>query len=242
VPKRKVLMCTAGKGKNKLTWRYKMIKRINIFAFAALFVFSMNIFAQDNEAKLNDILSKIEAADKKVNTAEISYSQEIFYSSTKEKQNITGNLKYKKPDTIFIVQKTPQEQRIYIEGKKITIYTPENAQAVIDNWKDVINGDFTVASMVNFGSSWKTIKKDNSVSYVGEDDKNYIIEITPAKKSDWNMQLHIDKTSFLASKAVVTAAGLAVTVNISEYKINQKFKKDIFKFKHSEGVEVIELN
>ncbi|MDR1195542.1 MAG: outer membrane lipoprotein carrier protein LolA [Endomicrobium sp.] len=223
-----------------------MIKKTGILVFAALLVFCAAAFSQeqekDNEAKLNEIISKMEAVDKKVNTAEISYSQGIFYSSTKEKQNITGNLKYKKPDNIFIVQKTPQEQRVYINGRKITIYTPENSQAVTDNWKDAVNGDFTSASMVNFSGNWKAVKKENNVKYVGEDDKNYILEITPIKKNEWNMQLHVDKTSMLASKAIVTAAGLVVRVDISDYKVNPNFKKEIFKFTAPEGVEVIEFN
>ncbi|MCL2144212.1 MAG: outer-membrane lipoprotein carrier protein LolA [Endomicrobia bacterium] len=218
------------------------MKKINIFAFAVLTVFSMNAFAQTNEIKLNDVLAKMEAVDKKMDAAEITYTQEIFYSATKETQNITGNLKYKKPNSIFIVQKTPQEQRIYIDGKKITIYTPENSQAVVDNWKDVINGDFTPTSMVNFGSNWKTIRKDNSINYIGEDEKNHIIEIVPAQKNEWNMQLHVDKTTMLPAKAVVTAAGLVVNVNIGEYKVNRNIKKDVFKFTAPEGVEIIELN
>jgi outer membrane lipoprotein carrier protein len=201
-----------------------------------------NIALEDNEVKLNEILSKMEAVDKKVNTAEISYSQEIFYSSTKEKQNITGNLKYKKPNSIFIVQKTPQEQRVYINGKKVTIYTPENSQAVVDSWKDAVNGDFTAASMVNFNGNWKAVKKDNTVKYVGEDDNNYIIEIAPVKKNEWAMQLYVDKASLLASRAIVTAAGLAVVVDILDYKVNPNFKKDIFKFTAPQGVEVIDFN
>lgn len=219
-----------------------MFKRISFFVFAVIAAFTVNAFAQTNEIKLDEVLAKMEAVDKKVDTAEISYTQEIFYSATKEVQKITGNLKYKKPNSIVITQKTPQDQIVYIDGKKITVYTPENSQAVIDNWKDVINGDFTPTSMVNFGSNWKALKKDNSMNYVGEDDNNYILEIAPEKKNEWNMQLHVDKTTMLPKKAIVTAAGLVATVEISEYKVNQNFKKDIFKFTAPSGVEVIELN
>ena len=220
-----------------------MKKKISVFVFTAvLSVFAMNVFAQSNEAKLNEILAKMEAVDKKIDTAEITYTQEILYSTTKETQQITGVLKFKRPNNIFIVQRTPQEQRIFIDGKRVTIYTPENAQAVVDNWKDVISGDFTPVSMVNFGSNWKTIKKDHIISYIGEDENNYILEISPAKKKDWNMQLHADKSTMRPVKAIVTAAGLVASVTITDYKINQDIKKDIFKFKAPEGVEVIELS
>lgn len=220
-----------------------MIERIRVPVCALLAFCALNVFAQDGgETKLDDILLKMEAADKKVDTAEITYVQEIFYSATKEKQTITGNLKYKKPGSIVIEQKTPQKQMIYIDGKKVTVYTPENSQAVVDNWKDMVNGDFTASSMVNFAGNWKTIRKDNEINYAGEDDNNYIINISPLCKNEWNMQLHVDKNTFLAKKAVVTAAGLMANVDISQYKVNPGFKKDVFKFTPPAGVEIIELN
>ncbi|MCL2335122.1 MAG: outer membrane lipoprotein carrier protein LolA [Endomicrobia bacterium] len=214
-----------------------------IFAFLFMAGLGINVSAQKSgEARLNDILSKMEAADKKIKTLEVGYTQEIFYSATNEKQNISGNLKYKKPSSVFIVQKTPQEQRIYIDGKKITIYTPENSQAVMDNWKNVINGDMAPASLVSFGSNWKTLKKDNVINYAGEDEKNYILELYPAAKKEWSMKMYVSKESLYPQKAVVTASGLTVNVTLSNYKINQEFKKDIFKFEAPAGVEVIKLN
>lgn len=220
-----------------------MKKAIVFFAVFFMPLFCVNVFAQESdESKLNSILSKMEEADKKINTVEVNYTQEIFYSATNEKQNISGNLKHKKPNLIFIVQKTPQEQRIYIDGKKITIYTPENSQAVIDNWKNVINGDIAPASLVGFGSNWKTIKKDNAIKYAGEDEKHYIIELSPTAKKDWTMRMFVSKDTFYPQKAVVTAAGVTVNVELTNYKINQEFKKDIFKFEAPSGVEVIKLN
>jgi len=220
-----------------------MKKTIIFFAVFFMSLFCANVFAQESgESKLNEILSKMEEVDKKVNTLEVNYTQEIVYSATNEKQHISGNLKHKKPNSIYIVQKTPQEQRIYIDGKKITIYTPENSQAVIDNWKNVINGDMAPASLVSFGSNWKTIKKDNIIKYAGEDEKNYILELSPAAKKDWTMQMYVSKDTYYPQKAVVTAAGVTVNVDLINYKINQEFKKDIFKFEAPSGVEVIKLN
>ncbi len=215
-----------------------------LFVLAAVLMFSpLCALAQDdNSEKLNQILLKMEEADKNITALEVNYTQEVFYSATSETQKINGNLKYKKPNNIFIVQKTPQEQRIYIDGKKITIYTPENSQAVVDNWKNMINSDFAPASMINFGSNWRDLKKDNAINYVGEDKDNYVIELYPAKKKEWVMQMSVSKETYYPVKAVVTAAGLAVNVELSTYKLNPNFKKDIFKFSAPEGTEIIKLN
>jgi outer membrane lipoprotein carrier protein len=218
-----------------------MKKIIYALALLAAFGFAQNVFCQDNSQKLKEILAKMEAADKDIKTFETDFTQEIFYSATSETQNISGSLKYKKPDSIYIEQKVPQEQIIYIEGKKVTVYTPENAQAVVDDWKNLINGDFAPASMISFGGNWKNISKDNVINYVGEDNEGYIIEIYPSVKKDWTMQMSVSKATSYPYKAIVTSAGLIVKVNLSNVKTNQNFKKDVFKFVPPEGVEVIKL-
>ena len=218
------------------------MKKIAFFAVFAFFVCGADVFAQGADDKINEILLKMEAADKTINSLEVDYTQDIFYSATGETQNIKGNLKYKRPSSIFILQKTPQEQKIYIDGKKITIYTPDNAQAITDKWNNLVNGDFAPASMINFGSNWQSIKKDNVIRYVGEDDDNYAIEIYPAKKKDWTMRMDVSKKTMRPQRAVVTAPGLSIKVQLTNYKVNPEFKKDIFKFVPPEGTEVIKLN
>jgi outer membrane lipoprotein carrier protein len=218
-----------------------MKKIIYAFALLAAAGFIQNVFCHDNSQKLKEILLKMEEADKNIKTFETDFAEEIFYSATSETQNITGNLKYKKPDSVYIEQKVPQEQKIYIDGKKVTVYTPENAQAVTDDWKNLINGDFAPASMISFGGNWKSISKDNVINYVGEDGDGYIIEIYPLAKKDWTMQMNVSKTTYYPYKAIVTSAGLIVKVSLSNAKTNQNFKKDVFKFAPPEGVEIIKL-
>ncbi|MCL2390543.1 MAG: outer membrane lipoprotein carrier protein LolA [Endomicrobia bacterium] len=214
--------------------------------FAALFVscLCVPVFAQTNgDGKTIDyVLKNMEEADKKINTLEVDYVQEIFYNTTNEKQKITGNLKYKKPSNIFIAQRTPQEQKIYIDGKKITIYTPENSQAVVDTWKNVVSGDFAPASIISFGSNRANISKDHDIILIGEDDDHYIVGISPKSKKDWDMKLFVSKKTFYPQKASVSTDGLLINVDLTQYKTNVDLKKDLFKFNAPEGVEIIKLN
>ncbi|MCL2485568.1 MAG: outer membrane lipoprotein carrier protein LolA [Endomicrobia bacterium] len=213
-----------------------------IFTVFFITCFCAAAFAQSGGNNLDYVLKNMEEADKKVNTLEVDYVQEVIYEFTNEKQKITGNLKYKKPSNIFVVQKTPQEQRIYIDGKKITMYTPENSQAIIDNWKNVVNGDFAPAAMVSFGSNWKNISKDNDISLIGEDENNYILLVAPKSKRDWNMKMFVSKKTFYPQKALVDSDGIIISVDLTSYKTNLDFKKDFFKFNAPEGVEIIKLN
>lgn len=208
--------------------------------FIAIIFFAKVLFAQDS--KTIEILNEMEKADKEVNSLEVSYSQEILFLTTNEKQQITGNLKYKKPNLVYIVQKTPQEQKIYIDGKTITIYTPENMQAVVDNWKNVISGDFSPASIVSFGSNWKILGKENEIKYVYENLESFILDVSPKVKPQWDMKLTVSKETYRPQKAVFSTAGIKITIIMKDYKTNPDLSKIVFKFKAPENVDVINLN
>lgn len=72
----------------------------------------------------------------------MEFVQTIFFESTGEKQKNIGTIFLKKPASIYIIQRAPQEQRIYINGKIITIYTPNERQVIIDIWKNSVDRSF----------------------------------------------------------------------------------------------------
>ncbi|MDR3256735.1 MAG: outer-membrane lipoprotein carrier protein LolA [Endomicrobium sp.] len=220
--------------------------RNNIIAVAIcaflFFVLCANVFAHTKNDKLNYILVKMEEADKKINTLKADYTQIIFYESTKEKQEVSGTLFLKKPSSIYINQRVPQEQQIYIDGKNIVIYTPENGQAVIDNWKNVIDGDFSPATIISFGSSWREIKKTNIINLGDENEKYIIIKINPVKNKRLNLKIYISKTSMYPEKAVVESEGVVVEIIFTSYTFNPVLYKNMFKFNAPDSVEIIKLN
>ncbi|MDR3048318.1 MAG: outer membrane lipoprotein carrier protein LolA [Elusimicrobiota bacterium] len=207
-----------------------------------VFVFSLvSQVSSQSVSALSDILNSMRNNEKQTNSLEVDYKEEILYTSASQKQEINGNLKFLNPKRFFIVQKTPQEQRIYINNNKITVYTPSNAQAIINNWKDVLNSDFTPVSMVNFASNWQTSQKSNSLRYISEDSQNYVLELSP-NKEDWAMTLYISKSIFRPIKAILKNSGYIMTIVFSNYKINQITSNNIFNFKAPSGVEIINLD
>ncbi|MDR0800495.1 MAG: outer-membrane lipoprotein carrier protein LolA [Endomicrobium sp.] len=209
---------------------------------AIVFVLPIGVFAQIKDNSLNDILKKMEEAEKKINTLKADYTRSIFFESTKERQEFAGTLFLKKPDSIYIKQKTPQEQRIYIDGKNITVYVPENEQAVIDDWKNVADGDFAPAAIISFGSNWRKIKKTNVISFGGENEKYVVIKVNPMRNKDWNVKIYVSKTTMYPGKAVIESDGVKAEIIFKSYTLNPALDKNIFKFNASVGVEIIKLN
>ncbi|MCA6070107.1 MAG: outer membrane lipoprotein carrier protein LolA [Endomicrobium sp.] len=199
-------------------------------------------FAQTLNDKLNVLLLDMESADKKIHTLKAEYTQTILFESTKEKQEIVGTLFLKKPDSIYISQKTPQEQRIYIDGRNIIIYTPDNGQALIDNWKNVIDGDFAPAAIASFGSSWREMKKTNTISFDGENEKYIVVKIVPVRDKDWTLEIYVSRTTMYPCKAVLKSDDVKVEIIFKSYTVNPMLDKTIFKFSATNDVEIIKLN
>ncbi|MDR3281607.1 MAG: outer membrane lipoprotein carrier protein LolA, partial [Endomicrobium sp.] len=141
------------------------MKKINICVLVLLIIFTSNILAEVSSTdNLTKILLKIENSSKKINTLKMDYVQNVFYEYTKEREEIAGTLFLKKPRYMYIKQLLPLEQQIYIDDKKILIYTPKDKQVVVDDLKNVIGVYFLPSLILNFGSGWREIKKTNIIS------------------------------------------------------------------------------
>lgn len=214
------------------------MKKMTIVIFFFLSFFAFDAFAQTN--KLSQILSKMEGADKGINTLEADFKQTLTFLETKEKQSSQGRIFFMKPKNILIEKKTPQEQDIYIKGDDMTIWTPRIMQAV----KSVVpkeSGDFSPYSFINFGGNWKNLQKTNTIKYISETNSEYVLEVFPKNKA-WIMTVYVSKTSSNPNKIDIKSKNLLVNIVLSDYKINKSIDKKKFQFTPPKGSEIINLN
>jgi len=189
-----------------------------------------------------DVLSKIEAADKNVKDMEFNFTQKINYVSTNEKQTSSGIVKYKKRNYIYMFQKNPSEQYTYIDGRKMTVYVPANKQAVVENWKDVLNSDMILTTIIGFGKNFRSFEKDHSIVLESQNDKEYVLLMKPNnQKQVWSMHINVDKETLLVNSAEFDNKNFIINVKLTDYKLNVGFRTDVFKFKPAKDIEVIEL-
>jgi outer membrane lipoprotein-sorting protein len=206
------------------------------------FIFVCNIFAQNIDDKLNFLFTKIETVYKSINTLKVHYRQNFIFESTNEKQEISATLFFYKPNNIYISQKTPKEQGIYIDDKNVTIYNIEDSQVVIDTWQNVFDRDFSVATIINFGNNLSKIKKTNTISLAGENEKYVILKIVPLKRKDLVLEIYISKTTMYPGKSILQSAGTKVETIFESYTVNPILDEEKFKLNVSDDIEIIRLN
>jgi outer membrane lipoprotein-sorting protein len=206
-----------------------------------LILFSCNVLAKESNDVLLDLLTKLEQSEKRISSAKAEFIQTIFFKDTGEKQEINGTVFFKKPDSIHIAQRTPQEQRIYINAKTIIVYTPNEKQAIVNSWKNSFDKDFSPAYIISFGSSWRKVEKDYGIFLDGYDNNCVIIKIQSLKNNDLYTKIYFSKLNMHPEKAIVNSPGLNVEILFKNYIINPDVSLDIFKFKSPDDVEIVKL-
>ncbi len=218
-----------------------MAKKFLLF----LIVFFVGFFCADvfcGQDDIDKILSETEKINSKVKDMQANYYQTITYFSTNEKINSDGVFKHKKPDFINLTQLNPSRQYTYIDGKTITTYVPANKQAVVEKWKNVVDGDIILTSVFKFTKNFKTLKKDYNIKLKEETKTDYTFLIKPLnKKEKWKMDVMVSKANGLVTSSVFDNGNFEVKIRLTDYKTNNNFSNDMFKFAAPKNVDIIEL-
>ncbi len=217
--------------------------RKNILFFLTLitfFVFTTVSFCV--AADIDTILSNIEKKNSSVKDMQANYSQTVTYISTGEQTKSEGVFKHKKQDYVSLIQVSPERQYVYIDGKTITTYVPSNRQAIVEKWKNVVENDVMLTSVFKFSKNFKLLKKDYNIKLQDETEVVYSFLITPKdKKENWSMLITINKSTYLVTASSFDNGNFKVDIEINNYKTNNNFSNDIFKFVAPKNVDVIEL-
>jgi len=208
-----------------------------------LFVCVSVVFCQETaKQNIDTILSNLEKQDSSIKDLQADYYQTLTYLSTNEQFNCEGIFKHKKSNYIYLEQIKPTKQYTYIDGKTITTYVPINKQAIVEKWKDVINSDMLLTSVFKFIKNWKTFKKEYIIDLKEETKVDYSFLIRPIdSKEKWSMTITVSKNSSLITSTSFNNGNFIVNVKLTNYKLNNNYSNNIFKFMAPKGVDVIEL-
>lgn len=190
---------------------------------------------------VDEVLARMEESERKITAVSFDFTQEISYTLTKEKQTNAGDAVYQKPNNLYLKQKSPLEQVIISNGKKVWIYTPTYKQVLVDTWKKWMQSSMVPSSMLNFGQNYDDLKKQYAITLAGTEEKAYVLLLTPRTKDGWQLKLWIDQDSLTPSKAVLFAENITITTNTLNYRINPQVDKSRFTFQAPPGVETLNI-
>lgn len=211
------------------------------FAFLITVLAFTVVSAREVTPLVTKIIKSMETKEATIVDMSIDYTQTIVYFSTGEKQSTRGEIKMKDAN-IYMYQRQPKHQHTYIDGKKIITYIPANKQAVVDNWKDVLENDVLLATALNFSKNYKRAKLEYFISLIVQTDNEYCLMVKSVQeKADWKLYLNVDTKTFLVNSAVFENNNFKVEVKLSNYRLNTGLSDSIFKFTLPKDIELVEL-
>jgi outer membrane lipoprotein carrier protein len=190
---------------------------------------------------VEDLLQRMEEADRTVTAATFDFRQDIIYNLTKERQKNNGSVAFKKPNSLSVNQKTPLEQTIVTNGKKVWIYTPGYKQVLIDSWKKWTSSSMVPASLLNFGQNWGELRENYTFTYLGDENGEYLLLLAPKKKDRWQMKLWIEQKRFIPVRASLEGENITIETVIENYRINPPLDDALFNFQPPKDVEVLKM-
>lgn len=223
------------------------LRRSKVGRLFFLFIISFWIrpifLANGAPLSLEDILRKMECAEKEISNIKFDFNQQVDIKITEEKYEINGYLVFKKPQKIFMESENHTSQRIISDGEYLWVYFPEYNQVSkekvdINTLKIGLGGEFFGLGL---GKSIKDLGENYEVKLLGEEENCYLLKIIPKRvKNYFAVNLWVSNMHWFPVKIEVQTEEMIVTSNISNIKLNTKIKEKLFKFKIPKGSSVFQ--
>lgn len=188
------------------------------------------------------VLGRLMQWDKRLETLQCNFTQEVLFGDTGMKQTITGRVHFLKPSYLRIEHIKPQRQIVYTDKKNIWIYKPEDSQAIRTKWEDWIKQQSTTFYGIADIGGYEKIAKSHRVALSAPEGKNYVeLVFTPKDKQTYVLTLHLAKDDFFPTGIKFTIGKTEVTTTLEQVERNGKIPAELFNFVPPKGVQVMEL-
>ena len=187
--------------------------------------------AKKEQKKLSpaEVLAKLEAWDSNLNSLDAQFTQEVWFKEADLKQIVEGNMQYLKPNFLRIEHIAPNKQIITTDKKAITIYKPDDKQAINatwDGWVKTQNQSFY--GVLDFGN-YSSLAKNNKYEVSGgENGIPYVISFTPKEGTQYELKITLSPKDYFPSEAALTVGSAVTTTVLKKTEKNIKIDKAIF--------------
>lgn len=197
---------------------------MRIFLFSIL-VLMQTFYAQSNPVEL---LKSVQNNFKQIKDLTVEITQTVNSENT-----ITGRLMFKQPDS-YRLELT--NQIIITDGKTFWNYNKRQKKLIVDNFEKSNDNIFSI----NYLLFEVPAKSNLSSSSEGEFDK-LILKSKEASFPYNAIELLVDKNKLIKQVKATDNTGISYKIVFGKYSLNQNLKNDIFSFKPTEEVKVIDL-
>jgi outer membrane lipoprotein carrier protein len=183
-----------------------------------------------------EVVDSVQKKYSQIKDAQASFIQKVAMRFSKQDVTQNGTVKIKKGNKYKFV--LPQ-QTLVTDGKTVWMYSAENNQVLVDNFKEN-SSTFSPEKFL------KGFPKDFLPSSMDEKDGKYIVTLAPTKKDSRNqilsMIMTVNVSDWFVSQIEYTDRNQTkYAVTLSNITINQGMNDNEFRFTPSETMDVVDM-
>jgi outer membrane lipoprotein carrier protein len=205
-----------------------------------LFV-SATAFAAD-ASRLDQVLARLEQAEKEVRTLSFDFTQTTSLSVGRGPTEIVGSALFERPSRFRVEQSSPEPQTIVSNGKVFWVYLPDRGQAIKDSMDNWAKAAGFPQGLTPFRMNVNEMKKKYTFS-LDETSGQPVLVMTPRDSGsfDYTLRLWIDLNTGLAMKTELESEAVKAVVTVRNARVNPPIKDAPFKFVPPKGTDVLEM-
>jgi outer membrane lipoprotein-sorting protein len=205
--------------------------------FAVLAFLAANAVAGEASKKLtvDEVLSRVDEAQTRVADAQMDLEMEMKDTLSGSGRKMRGLLQLRDPDLVRVHYKSPEEQFLYIGGKKAQMYDPGQKMVYLQQGSAPV--------YVGVGKQLKQYVKSCKVTLVpGAGDEVGLLFIPKdniAAGFD-RMKVLVRRKDWWPQRLEMETPSLKTRARFSNFKFDQGLPESLFKFTPPKGAEVVD--
>ncbi len=219
-----------------------VIKRL-IGAFALLAVSVAGWTAPVSE--LEAFLSRMEKADKELQSLSFQFTQTAVLTVTGQKETIRGTALFRKPSKFRVEHKSPRPQTVVSDGEPLRFYNPAQNQVVTDRWDNWTRSAGFPQGLMPFGTDTAGLREkyemvlEKKVRAPGGE--GAVLKLSPRRPGPWpyTFRLWVDGTTGIPFRTELDSESVKTVTEIAKTRVNPDLADDLFVFEAPEGAEVL---
>jgi len=199
------------------------------------FVVSLAFAGSDKKLSVEEILARVDEAQTKVSDAQMDLSMEMKDTLSGSERKMKGTVRLKDPDLVLVHYKVPEEQFLYIGGKKAQLYDPGQKMVYLQSGSAPV--------YVGVGKQLKQYVKVCKVSILKDSGDEVGLLFSPKDRIAAGfdkMKVYVRKSDGWPKSLEMETPSLRTKARFSNFKFDQGLSADLFKFTPPKGVEVVD--
>ena len=192
---------------------------------------------------LDNVISAMDKAEKKVQTLSFQFKQEADIRMTGDKQVVRGKAFFKRPRKLRVDHSAPQPQTVVSDGETIWLYNPKANQVFTDTWENWAESAGFQKGLLPLQSSISDLRKKYDMELEKrqriKSKDTAILKLTPLESGPWpyTLRLWIDMDNGIPYRTVMETESVTSVTEMTAVKINPALADDLFTFKTPKGAQ-----